>query len=96
MIIDLKRLQKKHANRHAGKAKPAEATPAPAPTPTPAPAPAAEATPAPTPAPEAEPDEKLTMTSTKTELTDAATAAGVDVQSGWTKAEILAALYPEG
>jgi hypothetical protein len=92
MIIDLKRLQKKHANRHAGKAKPAEATPAPAP----APAPAAEATPAPTPAPEAEPDEKLTMTSTKTELTDAATAAGVDVQSGWTKAEILAALYPEG
>jgi hypothetical protein len=84
MIIDLKRLQKKHANRHAGKAKPAEATPAPAP--------AAEATPAAAP----EPDEKLTMTSTKTELTDAATAAGVDVQSGWTKAEILAALYPEG
>jgi hypothetical protein len=75
MIIDLKRLQKRHADRHAGRK--TSATPAP------------EAP----PAPEAE---KLTMTNTKTELTDAAVAAGVDVQSGWTKAQILAALYPDG
>ena len=36
------------------------------------------------------------MLNTKTELTDAAVAAGVDVQSVWTKAQILTALYPEG
>lgn len=87
MIIDLKRLQKKQANRHSGSGQKAAEAPVVAPAPEPAPAPAPE------PAPEAAP-EKLSMMNTKAELTAAAEAAGVDVQSGWTKAQILAAMYP--
>ena len=90
MIVDLKRLQKKHANRHAGRK--AKAAPAPV-----AVAPVAPVAPAPAPEPAPDPEaEKLSMLNTKTELTDAAVAAGVDVQSVWTKAQILTALYPEG
>ena len=105
MIVDLKRLQKKHANRHPSRKAVAPAPVAPAPV-APAPeavapvavAPEAPAPEAPAPAPEAVPPEaeKLSMLNTKTELTDAAIAAGVDLQGGWTKAQILAALYPEG
>ena len=87
MIIDLKRLQKKQANRHSGTRR--KAAPAPAPAPTPAPAPVPVVAPAPAPEPE-----KLSMMNTKAELTVAAEAVGVEVQSGWTKAQILAALYP--
>ena len=52
-----------------------------------APAPAA-------PAPAEPPAEELTMANTKAELTAAAEAAGITVEGSWTKAQILAALYP--
>lgn len=78
MIVDLRRLQKTHANRHSGK-KAAEVAPAPEPAPAPAPEPEAE---------------RLTMTNTKAELTAAAEAAGITVDSGWTKTQILATMYP--
>jgi len=80
MIIDLKRLQKKQANRHSGRKA--------------AVAPVAEA-PVVAPEPEAEPEaEELTMANTKAELTAGAEAAGITVDPGWTKAQILAAMYP--
>ena len=85
MIIDLKRLQKKQANRHSGR----KAAVAPV-----AEAPVAEA-PVVAPEPEAEPEaEELTMANTKAELTAGAEAAGITVDPGWTKAQILAAMYP--
>ena len=76
MIIDLKRLQKKQANRHSGRKA--------------AVAPVAEA-PVVAPEPQAE---ELTMANTKAELTAGAEAAGITVDPGWTKAQILAAMYP--
>lgn len=61
-----------------------------------APAPKKEAAPAPAPAaaePEAE-AEMFSMMNTKAELTAGAEAAGIEVQAGWTKAQILDAMYP--
>jgi hypothetical protein len=63
-----------------------------------APAPKKEAAPAPAPAPAAaEPEaeaEMFSMMNTKAELTAGAEAAGIEVQGGWTKAQILDAMYP--
>jgi hypothetical protein len=56
---------------------------------------AAPAPAAPAPAPAEPPAEELTMANTKAELTAAAEAAGITVEGSWTKAQILAALYPE-
>ena len=86
-IINLKTLQR-------GVRRPPTGGPALAPAPKKA---APVAAPAPAPAPEPEPEaEKLTMANTKAELVAAAEAAGVELQGGWTKAQILEALYAGG
>ncbi len=85
-IIDLKRVQRAvrrpPMRQEAAPAPKKEAAPAPAPAPAPA---AAE--------PEAE-AEMFSMMNTKAELTAGAEAAGIEVQAGWTKAQILDAMYP--
>lgn len=85
-IINLKKIQRAVRRPATGGGTPVMHKPAPAP------APVAEAAPAPAPAPEPE-AEKLTMANTKAQLIAAAEDAGVELQGGWTKAQILDALY---
>ena len=85
-IINLKKIQRAVRRPASGGGTPVMHKPVP--TPAPAPAPVAEAAPA--PEPEAE---KLTMANTKAQLIAAAEDAGVELQGGWTKAQILDALY---
>lgn len=91
-IINLKKIQRAVRRPPTGGGTPVMHKPLPAPEPeaAPAPEPAVEAAPAPAPEPEAE---KLTMANTKAQLIAAAEDAGVELQGGWTKAQILDALY---
>lgn len=95
-IINLKNIQRAVRRPPTGGGTPVMHKPVPAPepeaapAPAPAPEPVVEAAPAPAPEPEAE---KLTMANTKAQLVAAADAAGVELQGGWTKAQILDALY---
>ena len=95
-IINLKNIQRAVRRPPTGGGTPVMHKPVPAPepeaapAPAPAPEPAVEAAPAPAPEPEAE---KLTMANTKAQLIAAAEDAGVELQGGWTKAQILDALY---
>ena len=88
MPVNMKALRK---NVNRLKTKPA-AAPAPVPAPAPAPEPVVEAAPAPAPEPVAEAEAEWSMDNTKAELVAAAEAAGIEIKSGWTKADILAAL----
>lgn len=91
-IINLKNIQRAVRRPPTGGGTPVMHKPVPAPAPEPevVPEPVVEAAPAPEPEPEAE---RLTMANTKAQLVAAAEAAGVELQGGWTKAQILDALY---
>ena len=82
-MIDLNRLR-----RLSGVTRPPSAGPATAPEVAPAPEPVA---PAPEPVAVA-PEPAWSMDNTKAELVAAAEAADIEVQSGWTKSQILEAL----
>jgi|APSaa5957512576_1039674.scaffolds.fasta_scaffold186247_2 hypothetical protein len=97
-MIDLNRLR-----RLSGVTRPPSAGPATAPEVAPAPEPVAPApepvavavAPAPEPEPEpvaVAPEPAWSMDNTKAELVAAAEAADIEVQSGWTKSQILEAL----